>query len=181
MVAGRPGNFAPLLRRVVFISESALGGGLDFKSISLCVMGGGNERVTQAIAECDRIDECKSWSDKAAALASYARQADDKTLENYAMRIRSRAIKRAGELLKEFEPQKGGDRKSEEYQTGGAGPLITRKDAAEAAGMSERQAKTAVRVANVPAEEFERQVESDTPPTVGTAAATHRVTEDDRE
>ncbi|MGR9057812.1 hypothetical protein ACU8NH_18205 [Rhizobium leguminosarum] len=127
MVAGRPGNFAPLLRRVVFISESALGGGLDFKSISLCVMGGGNERVTQAIAECDRIDECKSWSDKAAALASYARQADDKTLENYAMRIRSRAIKRAGELLKEFEPQKGGDRKSEEYQTGGAGPLITAK------------------------------------------------------
>jgi hypothetical protein len=124
------------------------------------------ERAAQAIAECDRIDECKSWADKAAALASYARQADDKTLENYAIRIRSRAIKRSGELLKEFEPQKGGDRKSEEYQTDGTGPLITRKDAAEAAGMSERQAKTAVRVANVPTEEFERQVESDTPPTI---------------
>jgi len=32
--------------------------------------------------------------------------------------------------------------------------------------MSERQIKTAIRVANVPADEFERQVESSTPPTV---------------
>jgi hypothetical protein len=35
------------------------------------------------------------------------RQADDKTLENYAMRIRSRAIQRAGELLKEFDGRPG--------------------------------------------------------------------------
>ncbi|MDH6275593.1 hypothetical protein M2311_005693 [Rhizobium leguminosarum] len=119
------------------------------------------ERATKAIAECVRIDECKSWSDKAAALASYARQADDKTLENYAMRIRSRAIQRAGELLKEFEPAHGANQNI--AATGGP-KVVTRKDAAEAAGMSERQAKTAVRVANVPAEEFERQVESDAPP-----------------
>ncbi|PKA39653.1 hypothetical protein CWR43_30780 [Rhizobium sullae] len=124
------------------------------------------ERATQAIAECSHIDECKSWSDKAAALASYARQADDKTLENYAMRIRSRAIQRAGELLKEFEPQKGGDRRSEEYQRAGAPPLVTRQQAANEAGMSPHQAKQAVRVANVPAEDFERQVESDAPPTI---------------
>ncbi|MGR9189925.1 hypothetical protein [Rhizobium leguminosarum] len=34
---------------------------------------------------------------------------------------------------------------------------MTRKDAAEAAGMSKDQQITAVRVANVPAEDFERQ------------------------
>ncbi|MDC7742484.1 hypothetical protein [Rhizobium binxianense] len=86
----------------------------------------------------------------AAALASYARQADDKTLENYAMRIRSRAIKRAGELLKEFDARPGNAAK----QTNGAGTLICQREAAEAAGMSERQQVTAVRVANVPAEEI---------------------------
>ncbi|ANK84167.1 MULTISPECIES: hypothetical protein [unclassified Rhizobium] len=120
------------------------------------------ERATQAIAECDRIDECKSWSDKAAALASYARQADDKTLENYAMRIRSRAIQRAGELLKEFDARPGNAAK----QSGDAPTLISRREAGEAAGMSKDQQVTAVRVANVPAEEFERQVESDAPPTI---------------
>ncbi|WP_049735570.1 hypothetical protein [Rhizobium ecuadorense] len=119
------------------------------------------ERATQAIAECDRIDECKSWSDKAAALASYARQADDKTLENYAMRIRSRAIKRAGELLKEFDDRGRPAKNSDDAVTN-----ISQREAAKAAGMSERQKVTAIRVANVPTEEFERQVESDAPPTI---------------
>ena len=32
--------------------------------------------------------------------------------------------------------------------------------------MSERQQVTAIRVANIPADDFERQVESDQPPTV---------------
>jgi hypothetical protein len=34
----------------------------------------------KAIAKRSRIDECKSWSDKVAALASYARQAKDRSL-----------------------------------------------------------------------------------------------------
>lgn len=42
----------------------------------------------------------------------------------------------------------------------------TRREAAEAAGISEHQQKTAVRVANVPAATFEREVESPAPPTV---------------
>lgn len=39
-------------------------------------------------------------------------------------------------------------------------------DEAAEAGLSEHQAKTAVRVANVPADEFEKAIESDSPPTV---------------
>ena len=39
--------------------------------------------------------------------------------------------------------------------------------------MSERQQVTAIRVANVPAEEFERQVESDNPTIVFTCIAVH--------
>ncbi len=48
-------------------------------------------------------------------------------------------------------------------------PGPSRKSEAQAgadAGMSERQIKTAVRVANVSVEDFEAAVESDAPPTV---------------
>ena len=58
---------------------------------------------------------------------------------------------------------RAGDRSaSKEYRT----DTLSRKDAAEQAGMSKRQAITAIRVANVPEPEFERQVESPNPPTV---------------
>jgi AbiEi antitoxin C-terminal domain len=60
------------------------------------------ESARVALAECSRIDECKDWADKAEALASYARQADDDSLRKTADRIQARAIRRCGELLKEM-------------------------------------------------------------------------------
>lgn len=50
-----------------------------------------------ALAECQRVDECKDWADKAAAMASYTRQSDDDTLYEMAVRIKSRAIRRGGQ------------------------------------------------------------------------------------
>jgi hypothetical protein len=140
----------------------------------------------KALAECERIDECRSWADKMAALASYARQADDDELYKVARRIQGRAVKRCGELLKEFDAR-GGDRskstgagtfapEAKQNGNGMAAGAISQRAAAEAAGMSKRQQVTAVRVANVPAEAFEAAIESDNPPTVtelakaGTAA-----------
>jgi hypothetical protein len=58
----------------------------------------------------------------------------------------------------------------------GAGPTGGRGTAAKKAGLSQRQHKTAVRVANVPDAEFEAAVESPTPPTV-TELAEHRLRE----
>jgi len=113
------------------------------------------EAAVMAIAECDRIDECKTWSDKAAALASYARQAKDDTLRVMAVRIQARALRRGGELLKRIEPAKNQH-----------GTAPTRADSAKAAGLSERQRKTALRVASVPDDEFNAALESDSPPTV---------------
>ena len=133
------------------------------------------EAARAALAECSAVDECKDWADKAAALASYARQSQDDQLEKMANRIRARATRRAGELLKQIEPQKGGDRKSEEYQREGDRPLISRTDAARDAGFSSHQAKQAVRVANVPEDDFEAQVESSNPPTL-TQLATQGIT-----
>jgi hypothetical protein len=42
------------------------------------------EAAKRAIAKCARLDECSEWADKAAAIASYARQADDVELQAYA-------------------------------------------------------------------------------------------------
>jgi hypothetical protein len=64
----------------------------------------------------------------------------------------------AGELAKRIEPAKGGDRGN--AATGGRPPIGSRKSAGRDAGLSSHQLKQAIRVANVPKEEFERQVES---------------------
>ncbi|MCH7717171.1 MAG: hypothetical protein IH876_13635, partial [Gemmatimonadetes bacterium] len=120
------------------------------------------EAAKTALAECARIDECKDWADKAHAIASYAKQADDTALLHHVRRIQGRAVRRCGELLKEFDGR-GGDRSK---RNGADTSAPTQRDMAEQAGLSKRQQVTAVRVANVPKEEFEAVVESDDPPSV---------------
>ena len=78
---------------------------------------------------------------KAAALASYARQVDDETLHRYADRIKARAIRRAGVLLREIAPQPG---KRTDLKPNGGAP--TRLQAANGAGLSRDQMNTALRV-----------------------------------
>jgi hypothetical protein len=117
-----------------------------------------------AIQKCVVIDECKEWADRMAALASYAKQAEDEQLLKNCQRIKARAISRCGVLLKEIEAAPG--TRTDLEPEADADPRLTRKDAAEEAGLSERQAKTAIRVASIPAEDFERQIESDNPPTI---------------
>jgi hypothetical protein len=91
------------------------------------------------------------------------------TLLNYSKRIKARAIRRVGELYNEIEPAKTGPKVQEgtlpKLQDGTV-PQLGRTAVADAAGLSERQRKTAARVANVPADEFEAAVESDNPPTI---------------
>jgi hypothetical protein len=115
-----------------------------------------------AMAECSTMDECQTWADKAAALASYAKQSQDEQLMKMAVRIQARAIRRCGELLKQIEPARGANQNIKE----GDHPNVTRKAAAEDAGLSEHQQKTALRIANVPENDFNESVESDNPPTV---------------
>lgn len=118
------------------------------------------ERAKTALSECSSLDECKDWSDKAAALASYARQSKDDSLTKMSQRIQARAIRRAGELLKQIMSATGSHLKSDGADT------LSRKQAAEDAGLSERQRNNALRVASIPESEFSDMVESDTPPTV---------------
>ncbi len=135
------------------------------------------EGAKQALAVCERIDECKEWADKGLALASYARQAGDDALMLHATRIKLRAARRGGELLKQIDKSKGGRPPKEEQITrGGVSPSLSdgptsRTNAAAKAGLSPDQKKTFQRVASVPKDSFEEQVESAHPPTLTDLAA----------
>ena len=116
-----------------------------------------------ALAQCEKLDECKEWGDRMAALASYAKQADDDSLLKMAQRIKARAIRRTGELLKQIESAQG---QRTDKLKGDASPKFTRTQAAERVGLSPDQQKQAIRVSNIPAAEFEKVVESENPATV---------------
>lgn len=100
------------------------------------------EAAKTAIAECAKLDECKDWADKAEALRSYARQAGDDSLVKMANRIRDRALRRAGELLKQFDAR-GDHRKSV-----GTDTSSSQREAAREAGLmrylEERRDRSAV-------------------------------------
>ena len=110
-----------------------------------------------ALRACVSVDECKDWADKASALASYAKQAGDTQLEDMAKRIRARAMRRAGELLKQIEDGRHGQNLPTAKPD--AAVPISRSAAAAEAGFSERQAKTAQRIATIPEDAFEDMVE----------------------
>jgi hypothetical protein len=119
------------------------------------------EAAKQALAACADLDECKDWADKAAATAAYARMADDRTLFNYAHRIQARAVRQIGELIKLIPSAQG------QRPPNGGAPIKSLKEQARiAAGLSKDQVNTAVRVANIPKESFEEQVEAANPPNV---------------
>lgn len=122
-----------------------------------------------ALEACIKVDECKAWSDRAAALAAYAKMANEDPLRVLSLKIQARAQRRMGELLKEIPTQPG---TRTDLQPGvGAHPRFidspqTRKQAATEAGLSPHQARQAARVASIPADSFEELVETDDPPSV---------------
>lgn len=144
------------------------------------------EAARAALAECERIDECQAWADQAIAIASYARQAKDGSLLAMARRIQARAVRRCGELLQQI-PRTDEATRYGEAACGPPGDSTSyentagREKAADEAGLSERQRKTALRVAAVPAAAFDAQVEGPRPPSItqlasqGTAPRADRV------
>lgn len=125
------------------------------------------ENARVALAECQQVDECKDWADKAAALASYAKQAEDDQLERMAQRIRARAIRRAGELAKQL--MQPAHRPAENVE--GNLNVMSREQIKERSGFSDHQLTQATRIANVPESAFEEQVESPKPPTLSQLAS----------
>lgn len=119
------------------------------------------QKAVTAIQECHAIDEAKEWTDKMSALALYYKQSKDETLEKYAKRIKYRAKKRMGELLKQYDARPNNLLNQKDSDD----PLVSQKEVAQSIGLSERQKKEAVRFANVPEQKFEELIESDNIPT----------------
>lgn len=120
------------------------------------------EQAKIALASCANIDECQEWANKAEALASYAKMADDDSLRQLADRIQARAVRRMGELYKSFNAQ--GQRTDQLVE--GTLNKLSQKEVRASVGISQHQAAQAVRVANVPEEKFEAAVEAAKPATV---------------
>ena len=115
-----------------------------------------------AIAECVEIDEAKDLTDRAAALAAYARQADDPELELMARRIRARATRRMGEISRGLETASPGPVGDSSHRR-----EVTSKTAVLAeAGISTSVANRAEKVADIPEEKFNAAVEADVPATL---------------
>ena len=121
------------------------------------------DSAKQAIATCERVDEAKDWSDKAAALAAYARQANDPVLEATARRLRARAFRRMGQISAGLDKASGGDRtKSSTTGTFAVG----KQQVLSAAGVSKSTSHRTEKVAAIPDDEFEDILVSDKPPSI---------------
>jgi len=110
------------------------------------------EESKRWLAKCESrdIEEVAGWADKMAALATLARLHEDEELEKMARRIRNRCYRKMGEILSEFDARTF------------ASP--SRAETAEKAGISKYQLVTASRIAAIPKDVFEAEVESPDPP-----------------
>jgi hypothetical protein len=124
-----------------------------------------------ALAQCVKIDECAKWAAKALALQSYARQMKDEQMEHDAERIRNRAMQRAGELLSEIKAEQG--KRTDKLQSP-VGPKSARSQAASEAGLSAKQAKTAMEIARVEKKLADDMIEATPPASVKELAAAGR-------
>ena len=120
------------------------------------------QAMCKAIADCHSVDEVKGLRDKAKALEVYAQQAQNFEAERKACEIRIRAERRAGELLREMKETGnrdagGGDRRSSSRPTTMIPPKLSDL------GITRDQSSKWQQLANVPAAEFERAVNSDGP------------------
>lgn len=77
-----------------------------------------------------------------------------------AARIKGRAVRRCGELLKQVEP-KPGARTDKEPRGHDSPRLATRESVASAAGLSVDQQKQALRIASIPKRDFEAAIEAE--------------------
>lgn len=110
------------------------------------------EAMRQAISVCEKVDEVAKLADVAVAAQAYYRQSQDVDNEMDASRIRMRAERKLGEILKrmaangERDRGKGGDRKSESR-----GATVKLSDL----GIPKDRASRAMQLAEVPNEQFE--------------------------
>jgi phage N-6-adenine-methyltransferase len=113
----------------------------------------------KALAEAHRVDEVKSIRDKAMAMQTYARQAKDSELIDFATDIRLRAEIRAGELLTEMAKRKERQRAGEASAGNGNTRLPLTKPKLSDLGVTKVQSSRWQRLAALPTAEREVKIE----------------------
>lgn len=116
----------------------------------------------RAIAECARVDECKGWADKAAAVAAYAKMVRNERLEVDAKRIRLRATRRIGEIIGPY------GRSVIKYRQGHGSEIDP-----IASQLRPLERTNARSIARIPEPIFERILSSEKPPSVTTLAGAY--------
>jgi N6-adenosine-specific RNA methylase IME4 len=113
------------------------------------------DTACRALAAARSVDEVKDIRDKAVAMQAYAKQAKDRTLVEDATEIRLRAERRAGELLREMEKNKGAVR----GKTGRKGkPVLDGKPKLKDLGVNKTQSSRWQALAAIPQNRFEAVV-----------------------
>lgn len=127
------------------------------------------EKAREALAACESIDECLEWHNKSAAMASYFRQAKDRSLEGMAQRIRLRAWRRCGELFltmdlkEEIEGALG-------TSTGPKASTI----AGRTVGLNRAKINEAIRLAKLSSGDFEKAISAAPVPSISQLASPSR-------
>lgn len=126
------------------------------------------DAMCRAIDAAYEVDEVKELRDKAMAIEAYAKQAKNTEAERRACEIRLRAERKAGQLLASLErAPRGGDHKSEQYQSGGVGridPSPYQQTLADSK-IGDRTARRWQQLAGVPDEQFEAALAGPDKPT----------------
>jgi phage protein Gp37/Gp68 len=119
------------------------------------------DTARRALAAAVSVDEVKEIRDQALAMKVYAEQAKDRQLIEHATELQLRAERRAGELLREMEKNKGGAEKGVGRR--GVNNAVAPNDRIPAAklsdlGISKTQSSRWQRLGALSEEDFERKV-----------------------
>ena len=136
------------------------------------------ETMCWAIAEAHAVDEVKEVRDQAIALEVYARQASNTEAEEKARKIRLRAERRVGELLKQMKKAKGGRPKANggrPTKTGGEERPVSEPTLRDF-NITKDQSSDWQKLADVPAQAFEDALDDPTtrPTTAGIIKANQK-------
>lgn len=119
------------------------------------------EQAVKALKACSTLDEAKYWSDKADALAAWAKiyKSDEASLE--ARRLRLHAFRRMAELASELQPMKAlGRDKGGKHLGNSPGPVSLLRSQ----GFERNRANVVMRIGNLKRSEFDALVAAKKPP-----------------
>ena len=118
------------------------------------------ETAINALIACETLDEAKYWSNKADALAAWAKIYHNDEVALHAKRVKLRAFRRMGEIAAELRPQPPNLGGRHGFRPGPKSKLLE-------VGLNQTEARAARRIALITSDEFEKIVALPRPPSPG--------------